>query len=166
MNKEREGRLGKAGAFLTKFFFIFAILYIILLSTDSSFVQVPIAEFEASILGVEREGSVLYIESHGFDITSQCTGFVSAITLAAIIFALRKPGVREKISLFVVGAVSLFLINLVRLYFVLVSGLYWGVWVAEVMHTVSWFVMAFGVIAIWYYSTLKLMGEREFGALI
>lgn len=151
--------VGKALRFCVKFFIIFAVLYALLLSLDFSFIQEPIASFEASLLGLSYSGSTVFVQGSAFHITSSCIGIFSAIVLAAIIFACRKPSLKLKILSLLAGAIALFLLNLARLYFVLAIGKAYGFEAADFSHTISWFLTSAFIIIAWYLLTERTVGK-------
>jgi exosortase/archaeosortase family protein len=86
---------------------------------------------------------------------------VAGFILIAIIFALKKPELKDNIAIAVLGSAALLLINLLRVYLVLLAAISFGVQWAEAMHFFSWFVMAALVIGIWYYSVTRVYKKKN-----
>lgn len=147
--------------FLAKFFAIFVFLHALLYLFPPVFMQEAVAALEADWLGLPREGHLLFVDSQAFAITASCTGLVAGFILAAIVFALKKPGLKEKTAIAVLGLAALLLANLARVYLVLLAALAYGVRWAEAMHFFSWFVMAGLVIAIWYYGASRAYKKKS-----
>ncbi len=142
--------------FLVKFFALFTILHILLIVVDLSFFQNAIASFQAELLSVPFAGNAVFIGEGNFLITASCTGLVSSIILAAIIFSLKKPGLKQKVLIFLGGTILLLVVNQVRLLFVLFSAKLFGVFFAEIVHVFSWFATTVAIIFAWYYFTKRL----------
>lgn len=156
----------KSALFLAKFFVIFSVLYAVLWAAEIQPLNEWIAGIESWALSIERDGSALKAGDSNFVITNYCTGLVSASILAAIVFSLRKPALKQKIAVFLAGAAALFFINLGRVYFVLMAGIAFGGSTAETLHTISWFIMSGFIIALWYYLTKKIAKIRDFSELL
>jgi len=152
--------------FLVKFFIIFAVLQAIITVAPLGALNEWIAGVEAGMLSLEREGNSLDGGNANYVISNSCTGLVSGSILAAIVFALKKPELKKKIAVFLVGAAALFAVNLVRVYFVVLGGLKFGFEFGEILHTVSWFVMSGFIIALWYYLTKRWAGVKDFSELL
>ncbi|MFA5125734.1 MAG: hypothetical protein WC462_01900 [archaeon] len=149
--------------FVAKFFIIFAVLNILIELADLSFLTNFIASISASFLNAQYLHNVVFVKSF-FIITNSCTGFVSASILASIIFALRKPALKKKIILFLLGTAVLLIVNIPRIIFVLyMSKIGFN---AELMHEMTWFLMSAIVLAIWYYGTKRVEGIKEFNELL
>ena len=156
----------KSALFLAKFFVIFSVLYAVLWNAEIGPLNEWIAGIESWALSIERHGSTLIAGDSNFIITNYCTGLVSASILAAIVFSLKKPALKQKIAVFLAGAAALFFINLGRVYFVLMAGIALGGNAAETLHTISWFVMSAFIIALWYYLTKRIAKIRDFSELL
>ena len=152
--------------FLMKFFLIYAVLQFAVLAAPLSGLQEWIAGIEAGLLGLEVSGSSILIGTDIFIISASCTGVVSAAVLAAVIFALKKPGMKLKLAMFAFGAVALLLLNLLRVYAVLLVAVGWGTGAAELAHAVSWLGTAFLVLLVWYFATKKIMGTGNFAEML
>jgi len=150
---------GKSLRFCVKFLIVFAVLYAILLALDFSFIENPIASFEASLLGLQSSGNAVFINDSVFYITSSCIGLFSGIVLAAIIFACKKPSLKLKVLSLLAGAIALFLLNLARLYFVLAIGKAYGFEAADLAHTISWFATSAFILIAWYLLTERTVGK-------
>jgi len=128
--------------------------------------QQAIAGFEAGLLGLESNGSMIYTTAGIFVISNNCTGLVSASVLAAVIFALKKPEIKKKAAMFLAGAIALLLLNFVRVYIVLMTAMQWGAQAADLAHTVSWFSTAGLVLVLWYAAVKKVAGIKDISGLM
>ena len=131
-------------------------------AADISFFQESITAFQANLLGADFDGIKIFLNGGVFLITPSCTGFVSASILGAIIFSLKKPKLKQKIGIFLAGAVLLMVANQFRLYFVLLSGKFFWVQTAELVHVASWFATTAAIIFAWYYFTKKTAKIKDF----
>ena len=152
--------------FLGKFFAIYLILQAVIQLAPLQPLQEAIAGVEAGVLGLESLGNRIETSSGAFIINASCTGLVSASVLAAVIFALRKPDLKTKLLMFVIGAIALFLLNLLRVYLVLLVGINYGAGEADLTHTVSWFSTAALILAAWYVAVRKIAKIENFSELM
>lgn len=148
--------------FLIKFFIIFAFLHTILLIVDLSIIENAIAEFGAGMYGLGSTGNRIILDGQSFVIVPSCTGLVSSIVLASIVFALKKPELEKKFLIFIVGSVLLMIMNLFRVLFVLWFAIGYGAEVAEIVHVISWFFVAIVVIALWFVLTKRVCKIENF----
>ncbi|MBI4044119.1 MAG: exosortase/archaeosortase family protein [Candidatus Diapherotrites archaeon] len=156
----------KSFVFLSKFFAFFGFFQWLLFVVDTSWLQVFLAELEAGFLGLARNGNILFINGNAYAITPSCTGLVSAIVLGAIVFSLKKPGMKQKTGIFSIGVIVLFLVNIARVYIVLVAGKYFGIQAADLVHVASWFFMSGIIIWAWYHFTKKITGIESFDGFL
>ncbi len=156
----------KAVVFLVKFFVIYAVLQTIILIAPIEPLQNSIASLQASWLGLEVTGNTIDFGAHQFEIVPNCTGLVGISVLAAIIFSLRKPKMKKKLSLMGIGAVILFPLNLLRVYLVILTAVSFNPAAAEILHITTWFVTSAAILIIWYYLTKKVAKVKEFGKLL
>ena len=152
--------------FLFKFFLILAVLYYSLIVVDFSALENVVANGVGKALNLMTLGNLIFIQSQPFMINSSCTGLQSVFVLFAVIFSLQLPKLSEKIKIFLAGSVMLFVINLIRLYFVLWAGVQFGISTAELLHVVSWFVMTFAILGIWFFSVKKTAKIKHFNQLL
>ncbi len=152
--------------FLAKFFAIYFVLQWLVLAAPLGALQQLIAAVEAGWLGLNTAGNIVQAGNGFFEISASCTGLVSASVLAAVVFSLKKPAAKEKVVLFAVGAVVLFLLNFARVYLVLAIAIGYGVELAELAHTVSWFSTAVLVLILWYVGTKRLAKIDDFSELM
>jgi len=150
--------------FVVKFFVIFAVLSALIELANLSFFTSFIAFVSASFLNAQWLGNVVFIRNSFFIITNSCTGLVSASILASIIFALKKPMLKKKVALFLLGTIILLAANIPRIIFVLYTAKIG--FNAEVMHELTWFLMSAIVLTIWYYGTKRIEGIKEFNELL
>jgi len=150
--------------FSLKFFLIYFIAHVLILLPDLSAVNELVAGVVASFFLLETKGAFIIVNNSLFEVTNSCLGLVSAGILAAAIFSLKKPELKKKLALFALGAVILFLINIPRLMLVIYSGLIG--FDAELVHEMTWFIMSFFVLAIWFIGLKKMTGIRSFRELI
>ncbi len=148
--------------FLAKFFGIFGLFHALLFVIDVSFMQHFVADVTSSMLGLQRNGFDIFIGGDVYAIVPSCTGLVSAIILASIIFSLKKPELKEKVTVFLVGVALLFVVNIFRVYFVLLAGIWFNVQIAELVHVASWFLMSGAIILAWFFFTKKITGIKDF----
>jgi exosortase/archaeosortase family protein len=111
----------------------------------------------ASILGLEFIGNIVFVDGSRFIITNYCTGLMSGAILASIIFALKRPEIKQKLLLFLFGFCLLLVINVPRLLLVLASAK--AGFDAELIHTITWFVMSVIILVVWYFGTKSITGN-------
>lgn len=75
-----------------------------------------------------------------FIITNICTGLTTVSILAATIFSMRKPQLKNKVVLFLFGSIIILLVNIPRIILVIYSHLYG--FDSELVHVLTWFVMS------------------------
>ncbi|MCX6798520.1 MAG: exosortase/archaeosortase family protein [Candidatus Diapherotrites archaeon] len=156
----------KAALFLAKFFVIYGALQALLLAAPLGPLLQWIAATEAGALGLQSSGNEIIFSGFSLLIGQNCSGLMSGSVLAAIVFSLRRPGLRKKIALALGGAAALFIVNLARLYFVLLWAMDFGAGSAEAAHTATWFLMAGAIFAIWYCLTKKIAGTESFAEML
>lgn len=156
----------KAAVFLIKFFLIYAVLQTLILVAPLEPLQNSIASFEAGLFGLEPEGNSIAFDSQRFEIVANCTGLMGISVLAAIIFALTKPGLKKKLALFAGGTAILFPLNLLRVYIVIAVAMTLDPNMAETLHTITWFTTSALILGLWYYTTKKMTGTKEFNSLL
>jgi exosortase/archaeosortase family protein len=151
--------------FLIKFFTIFFVLSFIIEKLDLTFFLNIITSISANCLGLEFLGNKIFIERAVFIVTNSCTGLVSASILAAVIFALKKPKMHQKLKLFVFGTLLLVVINIPRIILILfVASI--GVMDPDLIHTITWFLMSFMILGVWYFGTKYVSKIKEFNELL
>jgi len=153
----------KLTVFLIKFFIIFLIISQIIELLNLSFLTEFITFISASYLGLDFAGSVIFIGAANFIVTNSCTGLVSGAILLALLFAGKKPTIEKKLFLTLFGVYFLLLVNIPRVMLVLLfakTG-----FDADLMHTLTWFIMSGIVLLIWYYGS-KAVGIKNFNELI
>lgn len=155
----------KLWLFLAKFFFIFGALYLALYLVDSKPLQEFVAINSARMIGLDAESNTIRVGGSSFLINESCTGLVSIMILASTIFALRKPDLNKKIRVFFAGSIALFFLNIARVSLVLLVALQ-SIQAAELTHVISWFLMSAAIIALWYYSTKRMVKIKRFNELI
>lgn len=155
-----------AAWFLIKFFVIFFALYSLLFAAPTAPLENGIAGFEAKLLGIEARENALLFDSSALVVTESCTGMLSAITLAAVVFSLKKPCLKKKVTLFAAGAIALLSVNLLRVYAVVAIAMRGNIQNAETMHVLSWFAMAALILLLWFYLTKKVAKVENFRELI
>jgi len=165
MTAKKKAVKKKLKFFLVKFFLIFGMLYLALYLIDSRPLQEFVALNSARLIGLDAESNTVMVGSKSFLINESCTGFVSIIILASTIFSLRKPGLNKKMKMFFAGSIALFFLNIARVSLVLLVGLQ-SFQAAELAHVISWFLMSAAIIALWYYSTKKIVKIKRFNELL
>lgn len=156
----------KSIVFMIKFFVIFFVFQGLLAFLGIEFLQQGLAALLSYLTGAEQLGIAVLSNGKAFYISPNCTGLVSGFILASIIFSLKKPELKTKFFTFALGSLSLFIINIARLYIVIYSGIFFGTGIAELFHTLSWFLMSFFIIALWYLLTKKIAGIKNFKQLL
>ena len=165
MKKTTDFR-AKAAIFLAKFFAIYSIGQALLLAAPLGRLEESIAAWEAAALGIPAAGKILFVGGGSLEIGANCTGLMSGLILAAIVFSLRKPNLKKKAEITAIGAAGLFLLNLLRVYIVLLAGVLWGAPAGETAHVVSWFAVAGMVLLFWHFLTKRIGGAGNFGKLL
>lgn len=157
---------GKEFAFFAKFFAVFFALELAIHIIPLKWLEVFIASTQAGMLRLESAGSLIFVEGGTFEITPSCTGLVSAGVLAALVFSLKKPGMREKIIVFASGTALLLIVNYFRVLAVVWSGTFFGAGFAEMLHMVSWFATSAAILGAWYFFTKKISGVKDFSGFL
>ncbi len=152
--------------FLIKFIIIFSILGFILSIIDLSFLNNFIAFVSSSFLGLNFFENTVFVGTQTFVVTNYCTGFMSAIILASIIFALRRPNLFKKFKIFLFGALLLLVINVPRVMLVLLFARAWIGIDIELIHSITWFVMSAIILVIWYYVSRIVSKEKDISNLL
>ncbi|MBU2477190.1 archaeosortase/exosortase family protein [Candidatus Micrarchaeota archaeon] len=152
--------------FLVKFGVIFSVLHFLVWTVPTEFLQKWIAGIQAGFFGLTIQNNLLFIEAQKILINPSCTGLISISILAAIIFSLRKPEIKQKIQIFIGASIVMFLLNLLRIYFVLWIGLEFGIQWIDLVHEISWMTTAVFIIGLWYYFTKKITKVKEFNELL
>lgn len=160
----KKFKLKKEYLFLAKFFVVYFFLSTIINIIDLSFFTNFLAFLSGSYSGLSFFQNKIFLDNFVFVITNSCTGLVSASILASIVFALKKPALFEKIKLFVFGFLLLLVINFFRILgiiFLAKLGID-----PNLTHVVSWFVMSFFILLIWYYTTKAVVKLKSFNELL
>lgn len=152
--------------FVLKFFVIFLTTSTLISFANLQTLTSGIAFLEAKMLSLPYYDNLVKIDGEIFEINNHCIGLLSIAILASVVFALRKPELKKKVKIFLIGAIALFPINIIRVAFVLLIGKNFGAEFAEIMHTISWFVMTGIIMLLWYYSTAKEIGKKGFKEII
>jgi exosortase/archaeosortase family protein len=150
--------------FVIKFFLIFFILEAIINALDLSPLNNFLTQTACGFFKLSCVENIVVLKEQIFLITNSCTGLVSASILAAVIFSLKKPSIGKKFILLLAGTIVLLLANIPRILLVIYSAL--NGFDAELMHTITWFVMSAIILLIWYYGTKKITKIKEFGELL
>ena len=145
----------KEALFLLKFFAIVTFFQLLLLVFEPLVLEESLAGLEAGFVGLESNSNSILLNEGAFVISANCTGLLSAGTFIAIVFALRKPGLKNKLVISAAGIITILLVNLVRLYTVILTGKVFGLGLADLAHVASWFAMFFAILIVWYYFTKK-----------
>lgn len=152
--------------FLAKFFAVYLVLQSLLLATDLSFLENALASLEANWLRETVVGSKIILKTGIFYINAQCTGLVSGIILAAVVFSLKKPGWKQKVELWLLGAVVLFILNIGRVFLVLLVAQQHGFYWAEIVHEISWFSTAIFILGIWLLLSKRIAKVKSVSELV
>jgi exosortase/archaeosortase family protein len=170
-----EFKKNKMLFFLSKFFIIFFVLSNLINFLDLTFFLNIITKISASYLSLQFIENQIFVSNSVFVVTNSCTGLVSASILAAVIFALKKPKMYQKLKLFIFGTLLLLVINVPRIIFILFVAKTTTTTtiittptliIPDLIHTLTWFLMSFIVIVIWYFGTKSVAKIKEFGELL
>ncbi len=164
MKRKKNSFDKKIFVFLIKFFLIFFILNTIISFLDFQWLNNFVAVVVATISFSTSISSIVFVGQQQFIITNYCLGFVSIAMLAALIFSLSKPDIRKKFVVFVLGAIILFILNIFRIVMVLFSAKIG--FDAQLMHTLSWFLMSAFVLLIWFYLMLFFSKKKMLSDLL
>lgn len=156
--------LNKKTIFLLKFFIIFLILDFLIIVSNLSFYNSFLAFITGSFSGLKVLGNNIFLNNHIFIIDNSCTGLVSVAMLAGLIFPLKKIIFFEKIRFFIFGSVLLLLFNIFRIIFVLYSAKIG--FDADFIHILTWFLMSFIVIFIWFFVLKNFFKIKDFSKII
>lgn len=152
--------------FLGKFFLIYFVLQFLILVADFSFLENWLADIESDWVQGTVSGNSITIGKEVFAINAQCTGLVSAIILAAVVFSLNRPNWKTKFQLWLVGAIVLFVLNIGRLFLVLGIAKQYGIGAAEIAHQVSWFSTAVFILGIWLVLSKQIAKVKSVSELV
>jgi len=156
----------KSIAFLAKFFAIFGAGELLLPVIPLDWLEQSIAGLEAKMLGIKATGNIVSVQNYEFLINEYCTGAVSSLILFALVFSLKKPGIKTKAGMWAVGTSVLFIANIGRVYAVLWSAANISPGIAESVHIASWFLVSGIIIALWYYLTKNIAKVENFRELL
>jgi exosortase/archaeosortase family protein len=160
----------KIGLFLLKFFVIFTILSTIINLLDLTMLNSWLAYISATYTtfiighGLFVLDNVIFLNGNKFIVTNSCTGLVSASILASVIFSLKKPEIKKKIVLVLIGTIILLFFNLPRLMLVLLSPK--AGFDADLIHIFTWYIMSGLILLIWYYGTKRFTNIDDFSELL
>ena len=151
---------------MARFLVLYVVLQAALLVAPLQPLKNALAGFVGNVLGVPYAGPYLFAGNTVFEITNSCTGLVSGIILASVVFAFRKPNLKAKTKLFLAGFFVLFPLNVVR-----VTGIVWTAmktnpaW-AEALHVITWFLVSGLILALWYYLSVRFAGVKNLNELL
>ena len=160
MKKRLQKKLAR---FMISFFIIFFILTTIIELLDLSFLTNFITYISANYLGLDYVGNTVLIGATKFIVTNSCTGLVSSAILIALIFSGKKPILENKLFLAMFGVALILVLNIPRVMLVLITAKVG--FDADLVHTITWFLMSGVVLVIWYYGN-KTMGLKNFNDLL
>jgi len=152
----------KEWVFFGKFFIIFSAIQFFVFTADFSLLQNFIAGTQSDFLGLDHLNNFIFVKNGIFAIVPLCTGVVSASVLAAIIFSLRKPGLKEKILVFFAGFIVLIVLNYFRVLLVVWTGKEFGIEIADWLHVLTWVSTTIFIIGIWFVFTKRITGVKNF----
>ena len=150
--------------FVLKFFLIFGLANLLIELINLNTLTNAIAKVTGGLLGLVVEKSIIFVGENSFLITNSCTGLVSVSILGAIIFALRKPRIEVKMTLFVWGTIALLVINIPRIMLVLFAAS--KGFNSELVHEITWFLMSAALLFIWFFGTKRITKVKEFSELV
>jgi len=157
----------KEKIFLFKFFLVYFVGYLVLeFFLPTFFIQNWLAQFVGNFFGLVISGNIIFTSMGLFVITKDCTGFLSFLLLVSIVFSTKKLNhIHRFIQLFV-GFFLLFGINIIRIIFIVQLGLFFGMDVANIVHSLTWFLMAAIILFYWLFTTKKLTNVKNYSELI
>lgn len=123
-----------------------------------------LAEYSAKFFGLSYSNNIIFVNGINFIVTNFCTGFVSVAILFSVIFSFNKPTIYNKTIIFVLGALILLVFNFFRIIFVIKMALIG--FDAELVHTITWFIMSFLILIFWYYINKKVLGYKNLNKLV
>ena len=156
----------KSLAFMVKFFVLYSVLQGLLVAAPLNRLQNALAGFVGNVLNVPHAGPFLFLQGSVFEITNSCTGLVSGVILASVVFAFRRPAWKAKAKLFLAGFFVLFPLNVVR-----VLGIVWvareinPAW-AGGLHVATWFLVSAFILVLWYYLSTRFAGVKGLDELL
>lgn len=156
----------KTVLFLIKFTLIFSVLHFLVWAVPTTLIQQWIALIQANAFNLPVNGNLMLIESQKILINPSCTGLISISIIAAIIFSLNKPEIKQKIQIFLAASAAMFVLNLLRIYFVLWVGINYGIRLISLVHEISWMTTAVFIVILWYFFTKKITKVKEFNELL
>jgi exosortase/archaeosortase family protein len=125
-----------------------------------------LAALQAKWMGASAQENLVFLDEGVFEINAQCTGLVSGIILAAVVFSLKKPDWKTKLKLWLLGAMVLFLLNIGRVFLVLVVAKQYGLYWANLVHQISWFSTAVFILGIWLVLSKRLAKVKNVSELV
>lgn len=149
--------------FILKFFLIFFIIEFIVLNINIYFFNSFLAFINGSYLGLFVQGNVILLNNTKFVIDNSCTGLVSVAMLVGLTLPL-KVLLKKKLNFLFFGALLLLVINFFRIFFLLILARIG--FDADLIHTLTWFVMSGIVIAMWYFFIKIILKAKNFSELI
>ncbi len=133
--------------FFLKFVILFLFFQYILFTIDLSLVEKGLAQTISTITNYPAIENKIYTETQVFEIGPNCTGLLTLAILIALLLSLEVPKKETKVKIFLVGLPIVLLTNLARIYLLL----YVPKKEIFLVHTITWFLNAFVILAIWYY---------------
>lgn len=164
MNKLISKENKEISVFVIKFFLLFSILFLLIEFTNLNFLNNFLAEYSAKFFGLDYFSNIIFGENINFVVTNLCTGLVSVAILFSIIFAFKKPSNINKIIIFVLGALILLISNFFRILFVIFMAK--NGFDAELVHSITWFIMSFLILIFWFYVNKLLLGYKKLNQLL
>ena len=161
-----ENFLKKAVLFLVKFGIIFGILHYLLLVGNILFFQEWLAKTIGNLLQLNVQNEVISLGIYSLVVSPSCTGLVSSIILAGIVFSLKKPELKTKFKIVLLSAIVFLIVNFFRVFLVVWTAKMLGFQYAEALHQLTWFAMSGIILVLWYGWMKKTVGIRNFGELI
>lgn len=134
--------------FLAVFFGVFGLGYALLLLFPPVALEHALANWTARVLGLPSAGNRIVVDEGVFVVNESCTGLLSGLMLAGIVFGAGMGRIRKKAAIALFGAALLFGLNMIRLLLVVGVGRSIGLDAAEIVHVASWFGVSLAVIAL------------------
>lgn len=157
----------KEKIFLFKFFLVYFVGYLVLeFFLPTFFIQNWLAQFVGNFFGLVISENIIFTSMGLFVITKDCTGLLSFLLLVSIVFSTKKLNYIHRFVQLFVGFFLLFGINIIRIIFIVQLGLFFGMDVANIVHSLTWFLMAAIILFYWLFTTKKLTNVKNYSELI
>lgn len=150
--------------FLTKFFLVFSILFILIEIFPLDFFNNFLTQITASLVGLSYLENKIFFENTTFIVTNLCSGMVSIAIFAGLVFGFKRPILINKIIIFILVSLVLLIVNIFRIIFILIMSI--NGFDPEFIHQITWYFMSLLILIFWYFSIKKLTIYKKFNELL